>query len=89
MKEKREKAFSSTEVVMLGHLNSSSMSTRLTATDTILRVLPIGLCLAAFGITVCVWSTNCFDVCGMVMYLIYANTICAGFSILSMAFLLP
>lgn len=47
MEEKRKKALSSTEVVMSGDSNS-----RMKAAETILRVVPMGLCLAALLIMI-------------------------------------
>lgn len=51
MEEKRKKALSSTEVVMSGDSNSS-MNRRMKAAETILRVVPMGLCLAALLIMI-------------------------------------
>ncbi|KAJ8621209.1 hypothetical protein MRB53_029738 [Persea americana] len=86
MEEKREKASCPAEVTMLGASNSNNNIMR--AAEIILRLVPMGLCLAALLIMIKNAESNdygsvSYDDLGGFKYLVYANGICAGYSILS------
>ncbi|XP_058108811.1 CASP-like protein 2A1 [Magnolia sinica] len=91
MMEKKEKASSSprTEEVVLGvSLEDDNSSSSIRNVETLLRVVPMGLCLAALILMIKNSISNdygsvSYSNLGGFKYLVYANGLCALYSLLS------